>query len=49
MPGTDPPQSVGSSTLFYPMNIMPKNFIDDYGNLKPPKYAKRSIKPRTLI
>ena len=41
-PGTDLPlpQSVGSRTLFYPMSIMPKIFIEDSGNLKHPKNVK---------
>ena len=36
-PGIDPPQSVGSRTLFYLMSIMLKIFIEDSSNLKPPK------------
>ena len=36
MPGTDPLQSVGSKTLFYPISIMPEIFIEDSGNLKAP-------------
>ena len=39
-PGTDPPQSVGFRTLFYPMNIMLKNFIEDSSKLKQPKNVK---------
>ena len=38
--GTDPPQSVGSRTLFYPISIMPKVFIEDSSNLKHPKNVK---------
>ena len=36
-PGTDPPQCAGSKTVFYPMSIMPKIFIEDSSNLKHPK------------
>ena len=32
--GTDPQQSVGSRTLFYPICIMHKIFIEDSSNLK---------------
>ena len=39
-PGTDPPQSFGSTTLFYLMSIMPKIFIEDSSNLKHPKNVK---------
>ena len=41
-PGTDPPppQSVGSRTLFYPITIMPKIFIEVPSNLKHPKNVK---------
>ena len=38
--GTNPPQSVGSRTLFYPMSIIPKTFIEDSSNLKYPKNVK---------
>ena len=33
-PGTDPLQSVGSRTLFYPITIMPKTFIEDSSNIQ---------------
>ena len=39
-PGTDPPQCAGSKTVFYPMSIMPKIFIEDSSNLKHPKNVK---------
>ena len=39
-PGTDRPQIVGSRTLFYPISIMPKIFIEDSGNLKHSKNVK---------
>ena len=39
-PGTDSLQSVGSKTLFYPIGIMPKIFVEDSGNLKHPKNVK---------
>ena len=37
---TDPPQIVGSRTLFHPMSIMPKIFIEDSSSLKHPKNLK---------
>ena len=39
-PGTDLPQSVGSKTVFFPISIMPKIFIEDSSNLKHPKNVK---------
>ena len=39
-PGKDPPEGVGLRTLFYPISIMPKIFIEDSGNLKHPKNVK---------
>ena len=39
-PGTDPLQSVGFKTSFYPMNIMLKTFIEDSSKLKQPKKVK---------
>ena len=35
-----PPQSIRSRTLFYPISIKPKSFIEDSDNLEHPKNVK---------
>ena len=42
-PGIDPPQSVASGTLFYPISIMLQIYIKDSGNLKHSKIVKTII------
>ena len=39
-PYSPPSQSVWTRTLFYPISIMPKTFIEDSDNLKQPKNVK---------